>query len=308
MSVLLLAEVTDGELNRDATARAVSAVRALGEVTLLCVGASAKEAATAAATIQGVARVLCAEDALYSHRLAEPVAALVAQLAEGHEVIAAPATTDAKNIMPRVAALLDVMIIPDVLALHGDGSFDRPVYAGNAVQTVKSRDATKVITIRTTGFEPAADGGSAPVEDVAPAADPGLSSWVEDKLAESDRPELTSAGIVVSGGRGVGSQENFALIETLADKLGAAVGASRAAVDSGFAPNDWQVGQTGKVVAPALYVAVGISGAIQHLAGMKDSKVIVAINKDEEAPIFQVADYGLVADLFTALPELTEKL
>ncbi|MGR3592328.1 MAG: electron transfer flavoprotein subunit alpha/FixB family protein, partial [Limimaricola soesokkakensis] len=220
----------------------------------------------------------------------------------------APATTDAKNIMPRVAALLDVMIIPDVLAVHGDGSFDRPVYAGNAVQTVKSRDATKVITIRTTGFEPAAEGGSAAVEDVAPAADPGLSSWVEDKLAESGRPELTSAGIVVSGGRGVGSQENFALIEKLADKLGAAVGASRAAVDSGFAPNDWQVGQTGKVVAPALYVAVGISGAIQHLAGMKDSKVIVAINKDEEAPIFQVADYGLVADLFTALPELTEKL
>ncbi|WP_370159809.1 electron transfer flavoprotein subunit alpha/FixB family protein [Limimaricola soesokkakensis] len=308
MSVLLLAEVTDGELNRDATARAVSAVQALGEVTLLCVGAKAKEAATAAATIQGVARVLCAEDALYSHRLAEPVAALVAQLAAGHEVVAAPATTDAKNIMPRVAALLDVMIIPDVLAVHGDGSFDRPVYAGNAVQTVRSKDATKVITIRTTGFEPAAEGGSAAVEDVAPAADPGLSSWVEDKLAESDRPELTSAGIVVSGGRGVGSQENFALIEKLADKLGAAVGASRAAVDSGFAPNDWQVGQTGKVVAPALYVAVGISGAIQHLAGMKDSKVIVAINKDEEAPIFQVADYGLVADLFTALPELTEKL
>ncbi|MGR3632192.1 MAG: electron transfer flavoprotein subunit alpha/FixB family protein, partial [Limimaricola soesokkakensis] len=190
MSVLLLAEVTDGELNRDATARAVSAVQALGDVTLLCVGAKAKEAANAAATIQGVARVLCAEDALYSHRLAEPVAALVAQLAEGHEVVAAPATTDAKNIMPRVAALLDVMIIPDVLAVHGDGSFDRPVYAGNAVQTVRSKDATKVITIRTTGFEPAAEGGSASVEDVAPAADPGLSSWVEDKLAESDRPEL----------------------------------------------------------------------------------------------------------------------
>ena len=308
MGVLLLAEVTDGELNHDATARAVAAVAPLGDVTLLCVGAKAKDAAQAAAKIEGVARVLCAEDALYSHRLAEPVAALVAQLAEGHEHVAAPATTDAKNIMPRVAALLDVMIIPDVLALHEDGSFDRPVYAGNAVQTVKSRDATKVFTIRTTGFEPAGEGGSAPVEDVAAAADPGLSSWVEDKLAESDRPELTSAGIVVSGGRGVGSKENFALIEKLADKLGAAVGASRAAVDSGYAPNDWQVGQTGKVVAPALYVAVGISGAIQHLAGMKDSKVIVAINKDEEAPIFQVADYGLVGDLFEVLPELTEKL
>ncbi len=308
MSVLLLAEVTDGQLGHDATARAVSAVSGLGEVTLLCVGAQARAAAEEAAQIAGVARVLCAEDPLYSHRLAEPVAALLAQLAEGHDHVAAPATTDAKNIMPRVAALLDVMIIPDVTALHADGSFDRPVYAGNAIQTVKSRDATKVFTIRTTGFEPAGSGGSAAVEDIAAAADPGLSSWVEDKLAESDRPELTSAGIVVSGGRGVGSEENFALIEKLADKLGAAVGASRAAVDSGFAPNDWQVGQTGKVVAPALYVAIGISGAIQHLAGMKDSKVIVAINKDEEAPIFQVADYGLVADLFDALPELTDKL
>ncbi len=308
MSVLLLAEVTDGQLGHDATARAVSAVSGLGEVTLLCVGAQARAAAEEAAQIAGVARVLCAEDPLYSHRLAEPVAALLAQLAEGHDHVAAPATTDAKNIMPRVAALLDVMIIPDVTALHADGSFDRPVYAGNAIQTVKSRDATKVFTIRTTGFEPAGGGGSAAVEDIAAAADPGLSSWVEDKLAESDRPELTSAGIVVSGGRGVGSEENFALIEKLADKLGAAVGASRAAVDSGFAPNDWQVGQTGKVVAPALYVAIGISGAIQHLAGMKDSKVIVAINKDEEAPIFQVADYGLVADLFDALPELTDKL
>ena len=305
MSVLLLAEVTDSELNHDATARAVAAVAPLGDVTLLCVGASAKDAANAAAKIEGVAKVLCAEDALYSHRLAEPVAALVASLAEGHEHVAAPATTDAKNIMPRVAALLDVMIIPDVLAIHEDGSFDRPVYAGNAVQTVKSLEETKVFTIRTTGFEPAGDGGAASVEDISAATNPGLSSWVEDKLAESDRPELTSAGIVVSGGRGVGSKENFALIEKLADKLGAAVGASRAAVDSGFAPNDWQVGQTGKVVAPALYVAVGISGAIQHLAGMKDSKVIVAINKDEEAPIFQVADYGLAGDLFEVVPALS---
>ncbi len=308
MGVLLLAEVTDGQLGHDATARAVTAVAGLGEVTLLCVGAQAQAAAEEAAQIAGVARVLCAEDPLYSHRLAEPVAALIAQLAEGHGHVAAPATTDAKNIMPRVAALLDVMIIPDVVAVHDAETFDRPVYAGNAIQTVRSRDAVKVLTIRTTGFEPAAGGNAAAVENVAAAADPGLSSWVEDKLAESDRPELTSAGIVVSGGRGVGSEADFALIEKLADKLGAAVGASRAAVDSGFAPNDWQVGQTGKVVAPALYVAVGISGAIQHLAGMKDSKVIVAINKDEEAPIFQVADFGLAADLFTAVPELIEKL
>jgi electron transfer flavoprotein alpha subunit len=308
MAVLLLAEVTDGALSRDATAKAVSAVRDLGEVTVLCTGASCAAAAQDAAKIDGVSRVLCAEAALYGHRLAEPVAALLVSLAGDYSHVAAPATTDAKNIMPRVAALLDVMIIPDVSAIDDAETFQRPVYAGNAVQTVRSADPVKVLTIRTASFEAAGDGGSAPVETVGAAADPALSEWVEDKVAASDRPELTSAGIVVSGGRGIGSEENFALIEKLADKLGAAVGASRAAVDSGYAPNDWQVGQTGKVVAPDLYIAVGISGAIQHLAGMKDSRVIVAINKDEEAPIFQVADYGLVGDLFQIVPELTEKL
>jgi len=308
MAVLLLAEVTNGELALDATAKAVSGAKALGDVTVLAVGAKAADAAAAAAKIDGVAKVLCAEDAVYGHRLAEPVAALIASLAGDFSHIVAPATTDAKNILPRVAALLDVMILTDVTAVVDADTFERPVYAGNAIQTVKSSDATKVITFRTATFDAAGDGGSAAVENIGAAENPGLSEWVEDKLAESDRPELTSAGIVVSGGRGVGSEENFAIIEKLADKLGAAVGASRAAVDSGFAPNDWQVGQTGKVVAPELYIAVGISGAIQHLAGMKDSKIIVAINKDEEAPIFQVADYGLVADLFEAVPELTDKL
>ncbi len=308
MAVLLIAEVTGGELQRDATAKTMTAARALGEVTVLCVGAQAADAAAEAAGIDGAARVLCAEDAIYGHRLAEPAAALIASLAGDYDHIVAPATTDAKNIMPRVAALLDVMVISDVSGIVDADTFERPVYAGNAVQRVKSSDAKKVLTVRSSAFDAAGGGGSAPVENIATGDNPGLSEWVEDKVAESDRPELTSAGVVVSGGRGVGSQEDFHLIEKLADKLGAAVGASRAAVDSGYAPNDWQVGQTGKVVAPELYVAVGISGAIQHLAGMKDSKVIVAINKDEEAPIFQVADYGLVADLFTAVPELIEKL
>ncbi|GGB26600.1 electron transfer flavoprotein subunit alpha/FixB family protein [Allosediminivita pacifica] len=308
MAVLLLAEITDGALAMDATAKAVSAAAKLGEVTVLCAGASVAAAAAEAATIAGVAKVLVAEDALYGHRLAEPVSVLVAGLGADFDHIVAPATTDAKNILPRVAALLDVMVLSDVTAVVDADTFERPIYAGNAIQTVKSLDPKKVITFRTSTFEAAGTGGSAAVESISAAADPALSSWVEDKVAESDRPELTSAGIVVSGGRGLGSEENFALIEKLADKLGAAVGASRAAVDSGFAPNDWQVGQTGKVVAPELYVAVGISGAIQHLAGMKDSKVIVAINKDEEAPIFQVADYGLVADLFEVVPELIAKL
>ena len=308
MAVLLLAEVTNGELNRDATAKAVNAVKGLGDVTVLAAGASAKAAAEAAAKIDGVSKVLVAEDALYGHRLAEPTAALIVSLAGDYDHIVAPATTDAKNVMPRVAALLDAMIISDVSAVIDADTFERPVYAGNAIQTVKSKDAKKVMTIRTASFDAAGEGGAAPVQDQAKAEDPGLSKWVGDEVAQNDRPELTSAGRVVSGGRGVGSEENFAIIEALADKLGAAVGASRAAVDSGFAPNDWQVGQTGKIVAPELYIAVGISGAIQHLAGMKDSKVIVAINKDEEAPIFQVADYGLVGDLFQIVPELTEKL
>jgi len=308
MAVLLLAEVTNGELSRDATAKAVAAVKSLGDVTLLCAGASARAAADEAAKIDGVAKVLVAEDARYGHRLAEPTAALIVSLAGDYSHIVAPATTDAKNVMPRVAALLDVMVLSDVSAVVDADTFERPVYAGNAIQTVKSTDATKVMTIRTASFDAAGEGGSADVSDAALADDPALSKWVSDEVAESDRPELTSAGRVVSGGRALGSKEQFAIIETLADKLGAAVGASRAAVDSGYAPNDWQVGQTGKVVAPDLYVAIGISGAIQHLAGMKDSKVIVAINKDEEAPIFQVADYGLVGDLFTIVPELTEKL
>ena len=308
MAVLLLAEVTDGQLAMDATSKALTAAAELGEVTVLCAGAKAADAAKDAATLEGVAKVLVAEDESLGHRLAEPTADLVAALAGDYEHIVAPATTDAKNLLPRVAALLDVMVITDVSGVVDGETFERPIYAGNAVQTVKSKDATKVLSVRTSTFDAAGTGGSAPVETVEVPGAKGLSEWVEDKLAASDRPELTSAGVVVSGGRGVGSQEDFALIEKLADKLGAAVGASRAAVDSGFAPNDWQVGQTGKVVAPELYVAIGISGAIQHLAGMKDSKVIVAINKDEEAPIFQVADYGLVADLFDAVPELIEKL
>ena len=308
MAVLLLGEVNNGELSIDATAKTVAAAAVLGDVTVLCAGASAMAASNAAARIDGVSKVLCAEDPALGHRLAEATADLIVSLADGYSHILAPATTDAKNVMPRVAALLDVMVISDVSGVVDGDIFERPIYAGNAIQTVKSGDPTKVVTIRTSTFDAVGEGGPAPVEPVAFGGSSGLSEWVEDKVADSGRPELTSAGIVVSGGRGVGSEDDFALIEKLADKLGAAVGASRAAVDSGYAPNDWQVGQTGKVVAPDLYVAVGISGAIQHLAGMKDSKVIVAINKDEEAPIFQVADYGLVDDLFRAVPELIEKL
>jgi electron transfer flavoprotein alpha subunit len=308
MAVLLLAEVTGGELSVDQTAKAVAAAKSLGDITALCCGATCADAAAAAAKIDGVSKVLCAEDATYGHRLAEATADLIVSLAGDYSHIVAPATTDAKNILPRVAALLDVMVISDITGVVDADTFERPIYAGNAIQTVKSADATKVVSIRTAGFEAAGDGGSASVENIAAAGNSELSSWVEDKVQASDRPELTSAKIVVSGGRGVGSEESFGIIEALADKLNAAVGASRAAVDSGYAPNDWQVGQTGKVVAPDLYIACGISGAIQHLAGMKDSKVIVAINKDEEAPIFQVADYGLVADLFTAVPELEAAL
>ncbi|WP_208352649.1 FAD-binding protein [Pseudaestuariivita rosea] len=308
MAVLLIAEVSGGELAVDATAKALTAAKQMGDVTILCAGADCAAAAEAAAKLDGVSKVLCASDAAYGHDLAEPLADLVVSLAGDYSHIVAPSTAASKNLLPRVAALLDVMVVSEVTAVVDANTFERPIYAGNAIQTVKTADAKIVATIRTSTFDAAGQGGSASVESIDSAANPGLSEWVEDKVAESDRPELTSAGVVVSGGRGVGSEDDFALIEKLADKLNAAVGASRAAVDSGYAPNDWQVGQTGKVVAPELYIAVGISGAIQHLAGMKDSKVIVAINKDEDAPIFQVADYGLVADLFDAVPELLEKL
>ena len=303
MSVLVLAE-HDNDSLKDATLATVAAAAKLGEVHLLVAG---EAAAAEAARLDGVAKVLKAADAAYDHGMAESLSALVVSLAGGYSHVCGAATAYCKNVMPRVAALLDVMVLTDVTAVVDEGTFERPIYAGNAIQTVKSADAKKVFTVRTAAFTAVGTGGSAAIEAVGgPAAD--LSSWVEDKVAASDRPELTSAKIVVSGGRGVGSKDSFDIIEALADKLGAAVGASRAAVDSGFAPNDWQVGQTGKVVAPQLYIACGISGAIQHLAGMKDSKVIVAINKDEEAPIFQVADYGLVADLFQAIPELAKEL
>lgn len=308
MAVLLLADVVDGMLAADQVAKTLTAVKSLGDVTVLVAGKGGDVAAAEATKLTGVSKVLFADDHVYCHAMAEPTAALIVSLAGDYSHIVAPSGAFSKSVLPRVAAMLDVMVISEVLAVIDADTFERPIYAGNAIQTVKSADATKVMTIRTATFDLAGTDGSAAVEKIATAADGSLSAWVEDKVATTDRPELTSAGIVVSGGRGVGSEADFAMIEKLADKLGAAVGASRAAVDSGYAPNDWQVGQTGKVVAPALYVAVGISGAIQHLAGMKDSKVIVAINKDEEAPIFQVADYGLVADLFTAVPELIEKL
>ncbi|MCH1412386.1 MAG: FAD-binding protein [Rhodobacteraceae bacterium] len=308
MAVLLLAEMNGTELSLDATSKAVTAAKPLGEVTILCASSDCDGVASAASQIDGVSKVLFADDGAYGNGLAEPIADLVVALSSDYEHIVAAATNSSKNILPRVAALLDVMVITDSTNVVDANTFERPIYAGNAIQTVKSSDNIKVISFRTANFEAAGTSGSAPVEKVPAAVNPGLSEWIEDKVQESDRPELTSAGIVVSGGRGVGSEDDFAMIEKLADKLGAAVGASRAAVDSGYAPNDWQVGQTGKVVAPDLYLAVGISGAIQHLAGMKDSKIIVAINKDEEAPIFQVADFGLVADLFEAVPELTDKL
>lgn len=307
MAVLLLADVNDGVLATDAVAKALSGVKVLGDVHILVAGSSAA-AANEAAKLDGVSKVLHADAAVYDHGMAEATASLIVSLAGGYSHIAAAATAFSKNVLPRAAALLDVMVISDVTAVVAVDTFERPIYAGNAIQTVKSSDGKIVLTVRTASFNAAVSSGSATIEKVGVATDGSLSNWLEDMVAASDRPELTSAGIVVSGGRGVGSQQNFALIEKLADKLGAAVGASRAAVDAGYAPNDWQVGQTGKVVAPTLYVAIGISGAIQHLAGMKDSKVIVAINKDEDAPIFQVADYRLVADLFTAVPSLIDKL
>jgi electron transfer flavoprotein alpha subunit len=309
MKTLLLADVSKGQLG-DAVAKALTAARALGApVDVLVAGHEVAAAAQGAAGLEGVARVLVADAPAYAHQLAEPVANLIVGLAAGYTAIVSSATSAAKNIMPRVAALLDVMQVSEIIKVVGPDTFERPIYAGNAIQTVQSSDPIKVITVRVTAFAAAGAGGPAPIEAIPAAADPGLSTFKEEVISKSDRPELTAARIIISGGRALQNAENFkTYIEPVADKLGAAMGASRAAVDAGYAPNDWQVGQTGKVVAPELYIAVGISGAIQHLAGMKDSKVIVAINKDEEAPIFQVADYGLVADLFKALPELDAEL
>ena len=308
MAVLLIAEHDNASL-KDATHKALSAAAKMGaDVHVLVAGHKAEGVAKAAAKLSGVKKVLHVDSADLERPLAEPMAANIVALASGYEHIVAPATTNGKNYMPRVAALLDVMQISDISEVKSPDTFVRLIYAGNAVQTVQSMDVKKVITVRTASFQAAGEGGSAAIESVKAAADPGLSTYVSENLSKSDRPELTSAKIIVSGGRGMQSGENFKLLEAVAKKLNAAVGASRAAVDAGYVPNDYQVGQTGKVVAPDLYIAVGISGAIQHLAGMKDSKIIVAINKDDEAPIFQVADYGLVADLFTAVPELEKAL
>jgi electron transfer flavoprotein alpha subunit len=309
MAILLVADHDNATLS-DQTAKALTAASQIGgDVHVLVAGKGAKAAADAAAKLSGVSKVLLADGDDYAHSLAEPLAALIVGLAGAYDTVITAATVSGKNVMPRVAALLDVVQISEITDVLSADTFKRPIYAGNAIQTVQSTDAKKVITVRTASFASAAEGGSAAVETVAGAGNPGLSSHVGDALSSSDRPELTSAKIIISGGRALGSSEKFKeVILPVADKLGAAVGASRAAVDAGYAPNDWQVGQTGKVVAPDLYIAAGISGAIQHLAGMKDSKVIVAINKDEEAPIFQVADYGLVGDLFEVLPELEKAL
>lgn len=308
MAVLLIAE-HDNKSLKDATAKALTAAKALGgPVDILVAGHNAKGVADAAAKLAGASKVLLADDAQYANQLAENMAALAVELAGKYEAILSPASTSGKNFMPRVAAALDVPQISEIVSVDAPDTFTRPIYAGNAMQQVQAGAGKKVITVRSTAFKAAEASGSAPVETVGAAKGPGTSEFVKDELSKSERPELVSARVVVSGGRGMQSGENFHLLEKVADRLKAAVGASRAAVDAGFVPNDYQVGQTGKVVAPELYIAVGISGAIQHLAGMKDSKVIVAINKDEEAPIFQVADYGLVADLFKAVPELEEEL
>jgi electron transfer flavoprotein alpha subunit len=309
VTTLLIADHNNKALS-DATAKAVTAAKGLSApIHLLVAGSNCRPAAEAAAKLDGVEKVLVVDAPPYEHGLAEPVAALVVSIAGSYDALMMAATSVGKNIMPRVAALLDVMQVSDVIKVVSADTFERPIYAGNAIQTVQATDAKKVITVRTAAFQAPGQGGSAPIEQAAAAADPSLSVFKGEELSKSDRPELTSAKIIISGGRALGSSENFAkYIEPVADKLGAAMGASRAAVDAGYAPNDWQVGQTGKVVAPELYIAVGISGAIQHLAGMKDSKVIVAINKDEEAPIFQVADFGLVGDLFQVLPQLAEEL
>ncbi|MDR9764416.1 electron transfer flavoprotein subunit alpha/FixB family protein [Rhizobium redzepovicii] len=309
MTILLLADHDNVSLS-DQTAKALTAASQIGsDIHVLVAGNGAKTAADAAAKLSGVSKVLLAESDALANNLAEPLADLIVSLAGAYDTIVSAATSVGKNVLPRVAALLDVAQVSEIIEVVSPDTFKRPIYAGNAIQTVQASDARKVITVRTASFASATEGGSASVEAIAAVSDPGLSRFVKDALSASDRPELTSAKIILSGGRALGSAEKFKeVILPLADKLGAAVGASRAAVDAGYAPNDWQVGQTGKVVAPQLYIAAGISGAIQHLAGMKDSKVIVAINKDEEAPIFQVADYGLVADLFEALPELEKAL
>jgi electron transfer flavoprotein alpha subunit len=310
MTVLVLAEHDNTSVKKSTLHTVAAAQKIGGEIHLLVAGHGCAEAAKAAAAIAGVAKVLHADAKQLDDEIAENMAALLVSIAKGYTHLLAPATSNGKNVMPRAAALLDSQQISDIVAVEAADTYVRPIYAGNALATVKSRDAIKVITVRTTGFDAvASSGGSATVETVAAPTDSGLSSFVGREVAKSERPELTSAKIVVSGGRGVGSGENFKkVLEPLADALGAAMGASRAAVDAGFVPNDWQVGQTGKIVAPDLYVAIGISGAIQHLAGMKDSRVIVAINKDEEAPIFQVADYGVVGDLFQVVPQLVEAL
>ncbi|WFU08441.1 electron transfer flavoprotein subunit alpha/FixB family protein (plasmid) [Rhizobium sp. CB3090] len=309
MAILLLADHDNQSLS-DQTAKALTAaVKIGGDVHVLVAGKAAKAAADAAARLSGVSKVLLAESDELANNLAEPLADLIVSLAASYDTILTAATSVGKNVMPRVAALLDVAQVSEIIEVVSSDTFKRPIYAGNAIQTVQASDAKRVITVRTASFASAAEGGSAAIEAIPAVANPGLSTFVKDALSTSDRPELTSAKIIISGGRALGSAEKFKeVILPVADKLGAAVGASRAAVDAGYAPNDWQVGQTGKVVAPQLYIACGISGAIQHLAGMKDSKVIVAINKDEEAPIFQIADYGLVADLFEALPELEKAL
>lgn len=308
MPILVIAEHDNSSL-KPATLSTVSAAQAIGaEVEILVAGSGCQAVAASAAEVAGVGKVILADNPCYQHQLAESVAPLVVQLGKHYSHLLAPATTTGKNLMPRVAALLDVAQISDIVEVQSEDTFVRPIYAGNALATVQSADAIKVITVRTTAFDAAAGGGSANIETSDFTVEQSRSGFVDEKLAESERPELTAASIIISGGRGMQDGENFLLLEKVADKLGAAIGASRAAVDAGFVPNDYQVGQTGKIVAPDLYIAVGISGAIQHLAGMKDSKVIVAINKDEEAPIFQVADYGLVADLFKALPELEAAL
>ncbi|MDQ7730226.1 FAD-binding protein [Halomonas sp. SpR8] len=308
MSILVLADLHEGQL-AGATAHVVAAAKAIGgDIDVLVAGEGVQAAAAAAAKLDGVSKVRVADNAVYAHQLAEPMGALLVELADGYTHVLASASTTGKNVLPRLAALKDVSQLSDVLGVESADTFLRPIYAGNAIATVKSDDTLKVITIRTTGFDAVSDGGSATIEAVDTVVENSQSSFVKEELAASDRPELGGAKVVISGGRGMGNGENFKLLDGIADKLGAAIGASRAAVDAGFVPNDMQVGQTGKIVAPELYIAVGISGAIQHLAGMKDSKVIVAINKDDEAPIFQVADYGLVGDLFEILPELESKL